>query len=87
VAGPGAATGGGLRRDDQENNSPTPPAQQTNWRWYWIRTALITVLMFIFILWFMLPRAGDTAYLWAAGFALGIRLLRRQLLLSATLGG
>lgn len=56
----------------KKNGSPTPPARQTNWRWYWIRTALITVLMFIFVLWFMLPRAGNTAYWWAAGFALAI---------------
>lgn len=56
----------------KKNTSPTPPARQTNWRWYWIRTALITVLMFIFVVWFMLPRAGNTAYLWAGGFALGI---------------
>ena len=42
--------------------------------------------MFIFVVWFMLPRAGNTAYLWAGGFALGILgyfvvsyyLLRRQ---------
>ena len=57
----------------KKNNSPTPPAgRPTNWRWYWIRTALITVLMFLFVVWFMLGRAGDMAYLWAAGFALGI---------------
>ena len=37
-----------------------------------VNALLFAVLMFIFILWFMLPRAGDTAYLWAAGFALGI---------------
>ncbi len=60
-----------------------PPQQ--NWRWYWIRTALITVLMFIFVLYFTLPRIGSSAYLWAALAALAIlayfvvsyRLLRR----------
>ena len=38
----------------KKNSSPTPSARHTNWRWYWIRTALITVLMFIFVVWFML---------------------------------
>ena len=56
----------------KKNSSPTPPARPTNWRWYWIRTALITVLMFIFVVYFMTPRVGNTAYLWASGFALGI---------------
>ena len=49
-----------------------PPPPQTNWRWYWIRTALITVLMFIFVLWFMLPRSGSVAYLWATVAAVAI---------------
>ena len=53
---------------------------------YVIDAVIITVLMFIFVVWFMLPRVGNTAYLWAGGFALGILgyfvvsyyLLRRQ---------
>lgn len=62
-----------------------PPEPQTNWTWYWIRTALITVLMFLFVIYFLLPRVGNTAYVWAALAALAIlgyfvvsyRMLRR----------
>ncbi|MBK7216677.1 MAG: hypothetical protein IPH95_06330 [Candidatus Promineofilum sp.] len=57
----------------KKNTTPPPPAgRPPNWRWYWIRTALITVLMFIFVVYFMLPRVGNAAYLWAGGFALAI---------------
>lgn len=55
-----------------KKQSPQPPPPARNWVWYWVRTALITVLMFIFVLWFALPRSGDIAYLWAAGFSLAI---------------
>jgi len=56
-----------------KKSSPPPPAgSQPNWRWYWIRTALITVLMFVFVLWFMLPRSGNIAYVWATVLALAI---------------
>lgn len=50
--------------DDRER-----PAAGMNWRWYWIRTALITVLMFLFILYLNDDR-GASAYLWAGGLAL-----------------
>lgn len=56
----------------KKSSTPPPAGSQPNWRWYWIRTALITVLMFVFVLWFMLPRSGNIAYVWATVLALAI---------------
>ena len=56
----------------KKNGSSPPPGPQPNWRWYWIRTALIPVLMFVFVLWFMLPRSGNVAYIWATVLSLAI---------------
>lgn len=56
----------------RKSSAPPPAGPQPNWRWYWIRTALITVLMFVFVLWFMLPRSGNIAYVWATVLALAI---------------
>lgn len=42
---------------------------QFNRRFYWIRAALVTALVFIFILWSRRASLDTTAYLWASGFA------------------
>jgi len=41
---------------------------QFNRRFYWIRAALVTALVFIFVLWTR-RETPDGAYLWASGFA------------------
>lgn len=38
-------------------------------RWFWIRTALLTVLIFIFVMWYTYPTYGNIAILWSAGLA------------------
>lgn len=45
------------------------PGFQMNWRWYWIRTALTTVLMFLFVLYLARSR-GAIAYVWAGALSL-----------------
>ena len=44
-------------------------------RWYWIRTALITVLVFILVMYYTYPTRGNIAILWSAGLAAAILLL------------
>lgn len=41
-------------------------------RWFWIRTVLITVLMFIFVMWYAYPTRGNIAILWSAGLSAAI---------------
>ena len=59
-----------------KQKTPPPPPQekkpqitQAQRRWFWIRTVLITVLMFAFVMWFSYPTRGATALLWAGGLA------------------
>lgn len=59
----------------KDNLPPTEPPEekpqfsQAQRRWYWIRTALLTVLMFIFVMWYTYPARGPIAILWSAGLA------------------
>lgn len=55
--------------EPEENESPVSPAQK---RWYWIRTALITVLLFVFVMWYAYPSNGNIAILWSAGLAAAV---------------
>ena len=55
--------------EPEENEQETTPAQK---RWYWIRTALITVLLFVFIMWYTYPSNGNIAILWSAGLAAAV---------------
>jgi hypothetical protein len=43
-----------------------------NKRWYWIRTAIVTILTFVVVMWFAYPARGNLAILWAAGLAAAI---------------
>ena len=52
------------KKPDGQPNNGEKPAAQTNWRWYWIRTVLVTVLMFVFIV-YVMRESGPIAYLWA----------------------
>ena len=52
--------------DPQEQKPQFTQAQR---RWFWIRTALITVLIFAFVLWYAYPSRGAGAILWSAGLA------------------
>ena len=58
-----------------DNTPPTDPQgekpqfSQAQRRWYWIRTALLTVLMFAFVMWYTYPSRGPIAILWSAGLA------------------
>lgn len=52
--------------DEPEDNNTTSPI---NFRWYWLRTALLTVLIFIFVMWYTYPSNGAIAILWSAGLA------------------
>lgn len=54
--------------------APADDAGQTamNKRWYWIRTALVTILTFVVVMWFAYPARGNVAILWAAGLAAAI---------------
>lgn len=38
-------------------------------RWFWIRTALLTILIFIFVMWYAYPTNGNIAILWALGLS------------------
>jgi hypothetical protein len=53
--------------DEPQQDDPKPIAM--NWRWYWIRAALLTVLIFILMMWFLYPTRGNIAILWSAGLA------------------
>lgn len=46
-----------------------PQFTQAQRRWYWIRTALLTVLMFAFVMWYTYPSRGPIAIVWSAGLA------------------
>ncbi|MCA9866053.1 MAG: hypothetical protein KIS95_04530 [Anaerolineae bacterium] len=52
---------------EPEQNSAQPSAMQK--RWFWIRTILLTVLIFVFIMWYTYPSNGNVAILWSAGLA------------------
>lgn len=55
--------------EPEENTHETSVAQK---RWFWIRTALITVLLFIFVMWYTYPSNGNIAILWSAGVAAAV---------------
>ncbi len=57
-----------------ENQPPVDPEDKGHVstaakRWFWIRTALLTVLIFIFVMWYTYPANGNIAILWSAGLA------------------
>ncbi len=54
--------------DPEDDQSVSP----LNKRWFWIRTTLLTVLMFIFILYYTYPTRGNGAFLWATGLAAAV---------------
>jgi len=58
-----------MTKKPEESPSPRGNSPQMNWRWYWVRTVLITVLMFVFIVYLMQSR-GVVAYVWAAVLSL-----------------
>lgn len=49
-----------------------PAARPAGNTWYWIRTALITVLTFAVVMWYAYPARGNVAILWAGGLAAAI---------------
>lgn len=50
----------------EEEKLQFTPAQR---RWYWVRTVLLTVLMFAFVMWYTYPSRGPIAILWSAALA------------------
>lgn len=56
--------------DEPENN--TPQVTQTQKRWFWVRTVLLTILIFAFVMWYAYPTNGNVAILWSAGLAAAI---------------
>lgn len=58
------------RPDEAEKERPAP--QPSGNTWYWVRTALITVLTFIVVVWYAYPARGNVAFLWAGGLAAAI---------------
>lgn len=40
-----------------------------NWRRYWIRNIIISIALFVIILWLRYPTQGASAFLWAFGVA------------------
>lgn len=55
-----------------EPNDDPPPVTAAQKRWFWIRTILLTVLIFIFVMWYTYPSRGNIAILWSAGLALAV---------------
>lgn len=55
--------------DPEENDQEISPMQK---RWFWIRTTLLTALVFIFILYYTYPTSGNGAFLWAIGLAAAV---------------
>ncbi len=53
-------------QEPEDTNSGVSQAQK---RWFWIRTALLTVLCFVFVMWYTYPTRGNAAILWSAGLA------------------
>jgi hypothetical protein len=53
--------------DEPNKNLPEITANQK--RWYWIRTVVLTVLIFVFVMWYTYPTRGNIAILWSAGLA------------------
>ncbi len=64
----------------KREQSPPPDAPQkkpsryliVNWRRYWIRNIIISVALFVIILWMRYPAHGPSAFLWAFGIAGGV---------------
>lgn len=57
---------------EPEENSPDATVTPGQKRWYWIRTVLLTILIFVFVIWYAYPENGNSAILWAAGLSLAI---------------
>lgn len=55
---------------EPEENSHGATAGQK--RWFWIRTILLTILIFIFVMWYTYPTNGNIAILWSAGLSLAL---------------
>ncbi len=55
---------------EPEQNNPQPSTMQK--RWFWIRTILLTILIFIFVMWYTYPANGSVAILWSAGLAAAV---------------
>lgn len=47
-------------------------APDLNWRGWVIRGVVLSILIFAFVAWRLVPIIGNTAYLWAGGLALAI---------------
>jgi hypothetical protein len=56
-------------QEPEQNSFKVTPNQK---RWFWIRTVLITVLVFILVMWYAYPTRGNIAILWSAGLAAAI---------------
>lgn len=52
-----------------KEKSPESRGVGMSFRGWMIRGALLTVLIFVFVLWRLLPVVGNTAYLYAFGLA------------------
>lgn len=55
--------------EPEDNNVSITEGQK---RWYWIRTIMLTVLIFVFVMWYAYPARGNVAILWAGGLALAL---------------
>jgi hypothetical protein len=53
----------------EETSEQEPQPITMNWRWYWTRAALLTVLMFILIMWLLYPTRGAVAIWWSVALA------------------
>lgn len=61
----------------KRNQSQPPDAEQkkpsryliVNWRRYWIRNIVVSIALFVIILWLRYPTHGASAFLWAFGIA------------------
>lgn len=60
------------KKPPEEPGDAGPRVSQAQKRWFWIRTALLTVLVFIFVMWYTYPANGNIAILWSAGLAAAI---------------
>jgi hypothetical protein len=57
------------QEEPEESNLTITDGQR---RWYWIRTILLTVLIFLFVMWYAYPTRGNVAILWGGGLSLAI---------------
>lgn len=57
------------QEEPEESNLTITEGQK---RWYWIRTILLTVLIFLFVMWYAYPTRGNVAILWGGVLSLAI---------------